>query len=429
MDKRFLNLFALSEAEAIELLDTPIDQLEEDDSRYVAAAHLAAFESEAAIQALMRAVQNTDDSLQNRITRRKSVESLGKLKAQQALEVIRPCLADTDRYTVEVAAWAIGEIGTSDLSLLEAVAQGLERPDQTYRVMIQTLAKANYLSALERIRPFMRSPDEATASAAIATVCRFTQDYTAMTQVVEFLQSSNVNTRRGCLQDLIDTNYYPAMGDIARCPISLAFRLRALRQMASRGLGSGELAIATISPWIEQVLADHPKDLTLVHAYDQPPTLDFLIRELYQTDFGRCYLAIKTLLEHYPSEAPAALFETYQADAHNDYGAHYHVVKLFGWLKHHDAYALLLEALHNPQPQFQKSRAAAALALAELGDSKAIEPLKTILQATLETPIWDLKYATLMALQALGDTSAHGILKDDPDPLIRAKAETALVFS
>jgi bilin biosynthesis protein len=429
MDRRFLNLFALSEAEAITLLDTPIEQLEEDDSRYVAASHLAAFDSEASIQALMRAVENTHDSLQNRITRRKAVESLGKLKAQEALAVIRPCLADADRYTVEVAAWAIGEIGTTDVTLLEAIAQGLERPDQTYRVMIQTLAKANYLPALERIRPFMQSTDEATASAAIATVCRFSQDYSAMTQVVAFLQSSNVNTRRGCLQDLIDANYYPAMGDIARCPISLAFRLRALRQMARNGLGSGEIAIATITPWIEQVLSDHPKDLNLVHAYDQPPSLAFLIRELYQTDFGRCYLAIKTLLEQYPSEAPAALFETYQSEANNDYGAHYHVVKLFGWLKHHEAYELLLEALHNPQPQFQKSRAAAALALAELGDPKAIAPLKAIVQTTLDSPIWDLKYATLMALETLGDPSAHPLLATDPDPLIRAKATMNLTLA
>jgi bilin biosynthesis protein len=46
------------------------------------------------------------------------------------------------------------------------------------------------------------------------------------------------------------------------------------------------------------------------------------------------------------------------------------VVKLFGWLKHAPAYDLIVEALHNTQPQFKKSRAAAAIlmALAKLGD-------------------------------------------------------------
>ncbi|MEL7035698.1 MAG: HEAT repeat domain-containing protein, partial [Cyanobacteria bacterium J06592_8] len=154
------------------------------------------------------------------------------------------------------------------------------------------------------------------------------------------------------------------------------------------------------------------------HDYDQLPALPVLIRALYETDFGKCYLAINTILKDYAEAAPAALFATYTEEACGDYGAHFHVVKLFGWLKHAPAYDILLEALNNPQPQFQKSRAAAAIALAELGDPKAIPVLK----ACLETKIWDLKYATLMALEKLGDTTAHHVLATDPDKLIQARA-------
>jgi HEAT repeats/PBS lyase HEAT-like repeat len=150
MDKRFFNLFNLTEDEAIALLDTAPDQLAEDDSRYVAAAHLVNFATERSIQALIRAVQNTDDSLNNRITRRKSVETLGRLQAVQALPVIWACLGDDDCYTVENAVWAIGEIGTEDPAILEAIAQLLDKPNQTYRVIIHTLAKFNYQPAIER---------------------------------------------------------------------------------------------------------------------------------------------------------------------------------------------------------------------------------------------------------------------------------------
>lgn len=134
-----------------------------------------------------------------------------------------------------------------------------------------------------------------------------------------------------------------------------------------------------------------------MHSYDALPELPFLIRELYETDFGRCYLAVKTILENYADVAPEALLNTYAKEANNDYGAHFHVMKLFGWLKYASAYDLLIEALHNKQPQFQKSRAAAAIALAEIGDERAIPEIK----ACLTVQIWDLKYAALMALENL----------------------------
>ncbi|MCC5626650.1 HEAT repeat domain-containing protein, partial [Nostoc sp. CHAB 5715] len=200
MDKRFFNFFNLTEDQAIALLDTPQDQLSEDDSRYIAASHLVNFSTERSIKALIRAVQHTDPSLDNRIVRRKSVETLGRLQAQSALPVIRTCLFDEDCYTVENAVWAIGEIGTQDPGILEDVAQLLDKPGQTYRVIIHTLTKFNYQPALERIRKFVDDTDPPTASAAIAAVCRLTGDYSQMEKVVKILQHPNVLGRRLSIQ-------------------------------------------------------------------------------------------------------------------------------------------------------------------------------------------------------------------------------------
>ena len=340
------------------------------------------------------------------------------MQATQALSILRPCLADPDCYMVENTVWALGEIEVSDPDILEDMAQLLEKPGQLYRTIIHTLAKLNYQPALERIRQFIDADDPAIACAALSAVCRLSQDYSLMEQVVAFLQHENVNARRGCIQDLIDARYYVAIPEIARCPVSLVFRLRGIRLLGELGDRSGEISFKEIQPSLEQVLRDHPHDLNLVHEYDQPPTLEFLIQELYQTDFGRCYLASKTLLETYSQEAPEALMATYKEEAHNDYGAHYHVVKLLGWLRYAPSYDLLVEALQNPAPQFQKSRAAAALALAELGDQRAIP----LLINSLNTRIWDLKYATLMALEQLGDSTSYTLVANDPDGLVRAKA-------
>jgi bilin biosynthesis protein len=423
MDKRFFNFFNLTEDQAIALLDTPqADIDEETDSRYIAASHLVNFATERSIQALIRAVQQADPVMENRIVRRKSVETLGRLQATPALPVIRACLDEDDCYLVENAAWAIGEIGTQDPTILEAVAQQLDRPGQTYRVIIHTLAKLDYLPALERVRRFTDSTDLPTASAAITTVCRFTRDDSQMDQVVAMLHHTNVLARRLSIQDLIDARYYRAIPEIACSPVSLVFRLRGIRLLGEAGIAAGAITFADICPSLEQSLRDRPSSLELVHSYDQPPDLAFLIRELYETDFGRCYLATQTILDHHAEAAPAALFATYAEEAHNDYGAHFHVMKLFGWLKHAPAYDLLMEALHNPQPQFQKSRAAAAIALAELNDRRAIPALK----ACLDTKIWDLKYAALLALEQFGETEGYAIVADDSDWLIRAKADSEL---
>jgi bilin biosynthesis protein len=419
MNKRFANLFGLNEEESIALLNTPIEQLAEDDSRYVAASQLANFPSDRAIAALMAAVQNTHESLNNRITRRKAVESLGKLQVREALQIIRTCLGEEDCYLVENSVWAIGEIGTQDTEILEEITQLLAKPGQLYRVIIQTLAKLNYQPATDRIRTFIEAEDPSTASAAMSAIAQLTQDFSLMERVVELLQHPKVFVRRLTIQDLIDARYDAAIPQISRCPVSLVFRLRGIRLLAEEdSIPTGNVTFDRIQPYLEQVLRDRPDSLELVHRYEGIPTLPDLIRELYETDFGRCYLATQTILEHYPQAAPAALLDTYEAEAHNDYGAHYHVMKLMGWLKYAPAYDLLLEALHNKEPQFQKSRAAAALALGELGDPRAIGDLKTC----LETKIWDLKYAALMALEQLGDASGREIAASDADWLVQAKA-------
>ena len=384
----------------------------------MAASHLINFPTEATINALLRAIDNDDDELDNRIVRRKSIETLGKLQAKPALSAIRKCLVEADCYTVENAVWAIGEIGTDDPEILSEIAQILEREGQNHRVIIHTLVKLDYQPAVDRIRAFTESTDEATASAAISAVCRFTGDYSQMERVIAFLFHPNINARRACIQDLIDANYYPAIPSIARCPVSIVFRLRAIRLLADIGVERGEIQFSDIRSSLEQTLYDHPRDLELIHEYDLPPTMEFLIRQLYETDFGLCYLATQTILDDRADEAPAALLATYEAEAYNDYGAHYHVMKLIGWLKYQPGYDLLVEALNNREPQFQKSRAAAALALGELGDKRAIP----LLVACLETKIWDLKYAVLMALDKLDDSSGREIAANDDDWLICDRA-------
>lgn len=421
MDNRFSNIFNLTEDQAIALLKKPLNSTDGTSERYVGAAHLINFPTEKAINALIEAIEDRDPALENRIARRKAVESLGRLKAVQALPILRSCLQDEDSLTVENAVWAIGEIGTEDPQILEAIANLLTQPNQTYRVIIHTLANFHYQPAIDRIQPFVKHDDQSVVSAAISSLARLTGDQTQMQRVVEFLQHSDINPRRACIQDLVDAEYYQAIPAIAKAPISVAFRLRGIRLLAAKGIGAGKIDFAEVEPSLDRIIRDRPQDIQMVHEYDQPPALDFLIQELYHTDFGRCYLAGKTLLEVYSTVAASALLQTYEAEAHNDYGAHFHVIKLLGLLQHQASYDLIVEALHNQSPQFQKSRAAAAIALGNLQNIEAIPLLKAI----LDTPIFDLKYACLLALEQLGDNCWLEVA-DDQNLLIKAKANHCL---
>ena len=419
MDNRFANMMGLSEEDAIAFLDTPLDQVRDGNARYTAAAHLVNFSTEQSIQALIRAVNNTDPSLDNRIVRRKAVESLGRLKVPKSLPVIQSCLKEEeDCYTVENAVWAIGEIGTDDPEILEEIAQLLTKPKQTYRVIIQTLAKLHYPPAIERIRPYINHEEGPIASAAIAAVARLSHDDQMMSQILPFLEASNVYTRRLCIQDLMDAHYYQSISTIARCPVSLIFRLRGIRTLLEKGLEEKTITFQQVQADLEDVLRDHPNTINLVHEYDQIPTLDFLIRELYETDFGRCYLATKTLIQENHEFAPELLIQNFRGDAYNDYGANYHVVKVLGWLKYAPAYDIFVEALHRTDPQFQKSRSAAAIALGELGDARAIPEL----QKCLSTSIWNLKYAALMSLEELGEANVRELASQDDDWLVQQRA-------
>ncbi|MBL1210060.1 HEAT repeat domain-containing protein [Geminocystis sp. GBBB08] len=418
MDKRFSSLFSITEDQAIKLLQTPLEQLEDPSDRYAAASNLVYFKSERSIQALIEAIENCDDQLYNRITRRKAIETLGRFKADQALDVICRCLGDSDCYTVENTVWAIGQIGTQEQKILQEITDLLNKTGQNYRVIIQNLAKLNYQPATEVIKKFIDSEDLCIASSALSAMAILTRDFSQVYRILEFLQSDSVNVRRASIQDLMDLNYYDAIAEIACCPVSLVFRLRAIRSIGESAINQGLKTFTDIEPYLDQVIRDHPSDLKLVHEYDQNPTLEFLIGELYHTDFGRCYLASKTLLENYSPVLGEALIKTYDELAHNDYGGHYHVMKLFGWLKYEPASELLIESLQNQAPQFQKSRGAAAIALGILGNKNVIPLLKD----NLTTNIFDLKYACLMALNQLDNVEGKAIAINDSDLLIRAKA-------
>ena len=394
-------LFDLTEEQAINILKTPLDELVDSSAHYLAVSNLAFYKSETAIDILIETVKNIEDKLYDPITRRKAVESLGKLKAVKSLPILSNCLDDDDKYLVEMAVMSIAEIKTNDSEILEKITSLLDKPNYNYRKIIQALTKLNYQLAIPKIKKFTTSASENLASVSIASLARLTGDFSNMHKITTFLHHAKVNDRRDCIQDIIDGEYYEGLKDIIQCPISIVFRLKSLRLMIQLDKNKNQLSFIQIKTYLEQVLIDHVKDLKFISKYNKVPSLDFLINELYDTDFERAYLASKYIIDLYSQEAPALLIKSFQEKAYKHYNAHYHFIKLFGWLKYIPAYDLLVnEALKNQSSQFQKSRIAGAIALGEIGEKKAIDELKI----TLNNSLYDLQYACIIALEKLGES-------------------------
>ncbi len=423
---RFQNLFpGLSQAEALATLRKPLEELEDVSDRYLAAAHLVNFPNEQTMTALMACAADDHPAQAQRIARRKAVESLARLGARQALPVIQDCLNSGDTYLVENAVWALAELQAQPEVVTEPLLQLLKDGRQNRRVVAQTVARLGIREAVSPLEALRQEEDPLLVTAVTAALARLTGNKDDLADLESYLLHPDVTVRRGVIQDLMDAQAFGALAAIAAAPVSPVFRLRGVRGLADQQHQHGVVQAGGLLPLVDRILRDDPATITLVHRYDTTPNLDFLVEELYGTDFGRVYLAMATLMAAAKNatakdDTLAALTRSFADRGWNDYGAHYHMIKLFGWLGDPQPLPLVREALANRRPQFQKSRPAAALTLARLDRRQAAPVLQDV---ACEGSFWELRYAALMALETLGLPPPPATLADgDWLVALRAKA-------
>lgn len=423
---RFQNLFpGLGQAEALATLRKPLEELEDVSDRYLAAAHLVNFPDEQTVAALTTCAADDHQAQAQRIARRKAVESLARLGARQALPVIQACLSSGDTYLVENAVWALAELQARPEVVTEPLLQLLQDERQNRRVVAQTVARLGIQEAVAPLEALRQGEDPLLVTAATAALARLTGNKEDLADLESYLLHPDVTVRRAVIQDLMDAQAFDALAAIAAAPVSPVFRLRGVRHLADQQHQGGVAQAGVLLPLVDRILWDDPAAVTLVHRYDATPGLDFLVQELYGTDFGRVYLAVATLMiaaKTAPAKADtlAALTRSFADKGWNDYGAHYHMIKLFGWLGDPQPLPLVREALANRRPQFQKSRPAAALTMARLAPQHAGVALQ---DAACEGSFWELRYAALMGLEKLGLPAPPATLADsDWLVALRAKA-------
>lgn len=438
----------MDEAMAIEILEKDFGEIDDSEDRFIAAERLKFFPSEESARALMDFVDRFDRSkvdeykMEERIARRKAVETLGRHKGAYLAEEVKEFLShyfqDADEHVVENAIWAIGEIGGNlNKSLLEKVVLVLDQEKIDKRVVIQTLLRAGYKPAVEKLRTLSKSNDLGVSTAAMSAVAVLSGDVSVMEPVIEVLKSEDLNARRYAIEDIKLGGYTEAMSKVAICPNSLVLRARTIRSLLDKRkkMESGLEARLDddTARIIDRLIWDHPGDLDLLGMKKETRRARDLtrnVKQLYKNDALYNYVACRTIAEDYRGEnneeAGLEVTKSYNDLGYFDYFGAYHVYKTLGWIGYKAGYDLLIENATELPPRFFNHKAGAITALAELGRTDA---LKTIADIAIDSKIWEVKYACLIASERLGDGGClRKKLRQDSDWVLRARCANDLGF-
>lgn len=426
---------------AIELLEKPFGEVCEIEDRFIAAERLKFFPSERSTRAIVQFVNRFDRSklddyiLEDRIARRKAVETLGRHKGKflrdEVINLLTRHLDDADSYLVENAVWSLGEIGGNlGTQVLEKVTCVLDNDNIESRVVIQTLLRARYSPALPQLRKLLDSDNSGVRTAAMAAVATLSGDDSVMQPIIGVLQSDDLNIRRYAIEDIKLAGYVSALDKVATCPNSLVLRARTVRSLLDKRReedgASGDILDDDTARLVDRLIWDHPGDLDLLGMKKETRRsrdISRNVQQLYKNDALHNYLACRTLAEDHQGsesdEAAAAVLKSYNDLDYFDYFGAYHVYKTLGWLRYNVAFDLLLESATTLPPRFFNHQAGAVTALAELGRKEALTAITKIASGTT---IWELKYACLIASERLGDSGhLRQVLSGDSDWLIRAR--------
>lgn len=406
---------------------------------YTAAAHLINCPCVETEQALIDFLQYRITSCQSvKITKRKIVEVLARLGCIDAIPVIGKCLWSDDIYLVENTVWSLQTLRCNDQALVDKMIDILEVDIANQRVIIQCLSSLDVSRSIDIIRPFQFSTVPGIKGAAISAIAKLTHNSEKVPEISLNLFLPNQMDRHFAIQDLIDANAIDQIDEVFSAPVSAVFKLRAIRKLYGNNL-VGTINSRLLSS-LDSLLSCDLSVINCVHRYDEIPSPEFLVGDLYNTDFSRCYLALKYLSSYPSSEIFPLLKDSWIEDAHNDYGAHYFFINLFGSILDWSAesqswiFETLLSSIFNVKPQFQKSRGASVLSLAKLNPAMLCQFMEEILTTRDSLP-WDMRFSLIQAIDKYSelDTVSKRMLileisDDDKDLFVQARARMALAL-
>ena len=327
----FDNLPPLSKSDALRILKTPIKELALSSDYYKAVFHLAKFDCSECEIALIDLVKSDSKETSVLLAKRKAIEVLGRMKSKKAVPHIGKNLKSSDPYIVENCAWALQEIGCTNLELHNTIGSLLDNPNHNRRVLIQSLAKMSALTELPKIeRLYSRENlSPAVKGAAIAAIKILKGKVIDHHLLREHLDVDNQNDRQSAVQDIIDSGSCKLLPDVINTPISPFFRLRAL-DLLWTDIPNQSLEFNILEA-IDFVILDNPIRIRLNTNKETLLEPKYLLNDLFNTDFKKCYSSLNLLLKMPTNQILLPLKKIWHV-LKKDYGAIYFCLILFRYI-------------------------------------------------------------------------------------------------
>ena len=224
----------LSKNDALNILKTPIKDLELSSDYYKAVFHLSKYPSFETELALLELIKNESLEKSFLLAKRKAIEVLGTMRCKKAIPYICENLNSNDPYIIENCVLALVEIGCKDPQIHNLIGALLDKPNQNKRVLIQSLGRMRALSELPKIYKILDHKDlvPGIKGASIAAIANITGEIKGIENLARFLDLPNQNDRISAVQDIIDANAYMLIPLVMDTPISPFFRIRTITALS-----------------------------------------------------------------------------------------------------------------------------------------------------------------------------------------------------
>ena len=372
--QRFDTIFSwMDEQHAIDLLYSNISELDNPGIKYIAATRLGACTSQISLEALVHSATGDRDCIFERITRRKSIEALGRRRNLSTLPTIYDALFSNDEQTIVNAVDSLISFGVPLNSqfqsvLLEMIANG---SDVVKRICIQCFTRLEMVDQSGVIANQQNDLNKLVSGASFAYLIRVEGETDKLINLTSNLRDDSVIYRRSSVIDAGDAGDQSLLPYITKVPISMPLRAKSAFKITPKLMTKNQRTL------IIQLLQDDPRKLDYVHDFSDPRTLSDICDLLMHRDEERQYFGAKHLINMPSNEILEAL--TFIWENHgSDYGVHYQVNCMVSQLGLKDLSYITRESLSEEAPQYAKSRIAAAWSCLNLGLSESRRELEEL---------------------------------------------------
>ena len=432
--KPFDNLPKINKEDAINILNKSISEIRYSSDYYKAVFHLANFPCEESASALINFIKSDYEQLEFKIAKRKAIEVLAIFDYQKSIPIIASYLQNNDSYLVETAIWSLGKLKCHDTYIIDQICSILHKQFSNKRLVIQTLTNLGVKKEIETIRSLSKDKKSSNGvrGASLAALIRLADEKNKLSELKDFLRLSNQNDRHCAVQDIVNAGHISMIPFLIKAPISPSFKLTAIESLWINEL----LCIEDVNliDSLDLIILDDPKSINTLEINNFEIDIEFLVHQLFHTDFNRCYKSMKELFK-YPLEEILYFLNLNWKRAKVDYGAIYFFINAYKFLLEKGIYDKFTSdkvefLLSNNWPDYMKFKSTAIHVLGRLDQPRFCNEFYKFSDERF-TSFWKNRYAALLALQNMKINIKKDLAKlmlNDSHRFVRLKAKQICFF-